>query len=46
MTRVTWSARCGDCDWTATGTVRNVDLAANRHSAKGGHPTMQEGVAT
>jgi hypothetical protein len=50
-TRVHWHARCLTCDWTAPGGVgpehvRRVDIDAGKHSAKGGHPTVQEGTPT
>jgi hypothetical protein len=43
---VAWSARClvDGCSWTAEGSVRDVDLAAERHT-KQSHPTTQEGLA-
>ena len=50
MKRVTYTARCIACPWTAT--EGDVDLAARKHTGERGvkgdgakHPTVVEGLA-
>ena len=39
MITLTASALCLRCEWTAEGTMADVDKAAEKHT-KGGHPTI------
>jgi hypothetical protein len=43
MTTITAAAHCQRCDWTASGTMADVDRAADKHTRTTRHPTATIG---